>query len=157
VLRKLFIFIIAAALTLPALAGAAQPANFDLSARTPGNATLRSAILPGWGQWFNGQNTKAYIIGSCAIAGVGATLVLNSRASATFSDYEKIGVKNDALYDDYEKQQGQAMSAGLFTAAVWIYGMIDAYVVAHKKSGKADRVMLYNDEHGFKLAFSKRF
>lgn len=156
-LRKLFTIIVAAAVLSPAAARAAQSANLDLSARTPGNATLRSAILPGWGQWFNGQNTKAYVLGSLAVVGLAATVTLNAKAASTYSDYEKVGVVNDSLYDDYNTQQGQAMSAGLFTAAVWVYGMIDAYVVAERQAKRNAGVMLYRERDGLKLAFSKRF
>jgi hypothetical protein len=132
----------------------AEQSKIDLTSYTPTNAAARSLVLPGWGQWFNSQNTKAYILGSCAILGLAATIMLNSKASQTFSDYEKIGVTDDKLYSDYETQQGQAMTAGIFTAAVWIYGVIDAYVVADNFNKKKNNAGVF-EKTGFNLTSAR--
>src|SRR5262245_35162978 len=45
----------------------------ELSGRKPGNSAVRSAFVPGWGQFFNGEKVKASILFVATIgAAVGA-------------------------------------------------------------------------------------
>ena len=45
-------------------------------------------------------------------------------------DYEKQGLKDDELYDDYETYYNGSLIAAGVAAAMWLYGITDAYVFA---------------------------
>lgn len=131
---------------------AATPISINLSAHTPVNATLRSAVVPGWGQYFNGQETKGYVVFSGFVLTALSSYLLYSKANNTYSDYEKQGVKNGSLYSDYETQSNQAMAVSLVAAGIWVYGMVDAYI----KAAPAAEMSPYTRAEGFRLAANDR-
>lgn len=110
---------------LPQLAFAA-PRVIDLSRHTRGNAAVRSTLCPGWGQFFNQQQIKGYIVAGSAIAALGAGYLAFQQAENTYDDYEKTGLRDGALYSDYENQQQQAFFLTTAGALIWLYGIIDA-------------------------------
>ncbi|MFH1368553.1 MAG: DUF5683 domain-containing protein [Elusimicrobiota bacterium] len=150
-LKKLSATILVLVLLFPR-PGLCEAAKLDLTAYTPANAAVRSLVFPGWGQWFNSQDVKAYILGGLALAGIAATYSLDQRADSTYSDYVNRGVKNDPLYDDYEAQQQQAATAFYFTAAVWIYGIADAYITADRYNKSQRGSKNINAESGMRFA-----
>jgi len=134
--------------------------SYNFGAKTPKNAALRS-IVPGWGQQFNGQSTKGYIITGAVVVTLAEAVSLNNKANSTYDDYQNIGVKNDSKYDDYTSQADQAMEVSLLCAAIWIYGIIDAYVVAEKKSAPKEEssagFTVVSNNGRSSLAFVKKF
>jgi hypothetical protein len=101
--------------------------NVNFNSKTPTNSLIRSAIYPGWGQLFNQQKTKGYVL-----IGTESTLILGSvyyffQASKKYDDYTDKGIISGPLYDDYQKTYDTAMLAVGIAAATWIYGMVDAY------------------------------
>jgi hypothetical protein len=119
-------------LLLAANSFAAEGVDLDLAAHTPVNAAARSAVLPGWGQYFNGQATKGYIVASGFVLTAVTAYLFYDKANATYDDYEKLGVRNSSLYSDYETQSNQAMVASFFAAGIWVYGIVDAYVIGNR-------------------------
>jgi hypothetical protein len=111
-----------------------KPVLIDLSDRTPVNAGLRSLILPGWGQFFNDQPLKGYIVAGSAVVTVIGSYLLNEQANGTYNDYLNKGLKNDQLYSDYEMRQQQAMIVSYVAIGVWAYGVADAYIFAMNSS-----------------------
>lgn len=104
----------------------AGPRVIDLSHHTRRNAAVRSTLLPGWGQFFNQQDIKGYIIAGGAVAALGSGYLAFRQAENTYDDYEKAGLRNGSLYNDYESQQQQAFTLTAAGALIWIYGIIDA-------------------------------
>ncbi len=102
--------------------------EFRFGDETPTNAAVRSAILPGWGQFFNQQPIKGYITGGAVAGLVTASILMYSKAESTYSDYEKKGSKDDDLYDDYKSEVRTTNILVAITAAAWIYNIVDAYV-----------------------------
>jgi len=101
------------------------------------NALCRSFILPGWGQFYNKQPVKGTII-------VCSEIVLISGAVATY-------YMSEAYYDIYntnpkgepEKYYQLANHCHyisdyltLCTVVVWVYSMIDAYIIGKKNEQK---------------------
>ena len=128
------------------------------SAWTPGNAMLRSLMLPGWGQFFNEQYTKGYVIAGTELVLLSTALVFYTQANSTYSDYEN----GSASYDDYTKKIDTTnMVVGVF-AAVWIYNVIDAYINAFgpdegsllRKDGFTVAV---NNNQGFSVLYTRKF
>ncbi|GEM_PF-1695292 len=108
------------------LLAAERTYNFD--ERTPGNASLRSLILPGWGQFFNGQDTKGYIFLGAAAVAIGAAVMENSKANSAYSDYD--AKRTSDLYDTYSKDVDTANLFVYLAAAIWIGNVADAYFSA---------------------------
>lgn len=91
------------------------------------SAAVRSLLLPGWGQYYNEQKQKTYIIATTVSVFSVAGLYFYNDAEQTYKKYEERGLKNDPLYEEYEKKLTTANV--FFTLAVlsWCYGVIDAY------------------------------
>ncbi|MBN1823954.1 MAG: hypothetical protein JW803_06530 [Endomicrobiales bacterium] len=110
----------------------AGPVTYDFGQKKPVNACIRSVILPGWGQYFNEQETKAYITGGAVVVLGFTAYYFYSESNTSYDDYEKLGLKDSALYDDYEKNADNAMYASLLCAGTWIYAAVDAYISRDK-------------------------
>lgn len=102
--------------------------TYNFNERTPGNAALRSLILPGWGQFFNGQQTKGYIFLGAEVIAIGAAVMQNSKANSDYSDYED--KRTNDLYDTYSKDVDTANLFVYLAAAIWIGNIADAYFSA---------------------------
>jgi len=124
-IKKMFTFL--CALVLLSGSAYARPTQHDFSDQTPTNSAVRSLLLPGWGQFHNKQKTKGWIISSLVVISLAGAIYYNGQASSKYDDYTNAGVQNGPLYDDYQTQQTQAMTASLVCAGLWIYAVIDAY------------------------------
>lgn len=84
---ELFLFL----LLLAGPAGAADPAD-SLHSPTPRGALIRSALVPGWGQYCNGRPLKAVLFATGAAGFLGKAVAeqhgLNRAADAGRSDQE---------------------------------------------------------------------
>ena len=137
--------------------------GFDFYAKTPMNASLRSLLLPGWGQFFNQQKTKGYIITVGALAGLTGAILMYGKANDTYSEYEDNGIPDDSLYDDYCAQLDTSRMYGYVAAAFWTWGVIDAYLFASSSttSAKGEKkeglVFQMQGTERFVLAYNKLF
>ncbi|MBN1893348.1 hypothetical protein JW906_02590 [bacterium] len=88
---------------------------------SPSAVMLRSALLPGWGQWVNGCRFKA-VIAAGGTAALAATAVWNNqkRQAASTGDERTF----------YEDGRSQAI---WYLAALYGLNLMDAYVDAHLK------------------------
>lgn len=107
-----------------------EPLRVDFATYSGSNAAFRSLVLPGWGQWYNSQDAKCYILATLVFAGAGASYYYYDKSNKTYTEYEKTGVKDDPLYTEYETQVGQASNYLYIAAGLWLAGVIDAYFVA---------------------------
>jgi len=107
--------------------------ELDLSQKTPTNSAIRSLIFPGWGQYFNGQKTKSYILVGSEIVSLASTILLFNQAEETYKKYEEKGVKNDPLYDEYSKQMDYVYIGTALSVGIWIYAIVDAYLVCDRQ------------------------
>ncbi len=91
-------------------------------------ATLRSAVLPGWGQRYKGSGTKGWVMTGAWVAAIGgATAAHIQRQNAqdaylAETDPDLVADRYDT-YNTWHKVRG-----GLFVgaAAVWLYSAVDA-------------------------------
>ena len=104
------------------LAGAAgartAPAD-SLQQPTPRGALLRSAVLPGWGQYANHRPLKALIF-SAAAAGFSGAVIAESRALSRARDPE-----------EYQDRAARRNTRVLLLLATTTFAALDAYVDAH--------------------------
>jgi hypothetical protein len=86
--------------------------------KNPNGAVLRSLLVPGWGQYYNGQKWKAALVCAAEIGEIG-TAIYWHRESKRVND-----ARYKLIYEDYRN------------AAYWIFAgtiilsMLDAYVDA---------------------------
>ena len=133
---KKFIVIIISVMLLNCTNVSACTLTCDFSEYTEMNAALRSAVMPGWGQGWNGQKTKGWIVfGVFAVSLFGAFYYL-AKADGDYVTYERVGARNSSYYDDYEKDLNTSRTLGCVAAAAWIFAVVDAYFVAKKESKK---------------------
>ena len=106
----------------------------DFSEYTGVNAAMRSAFMPGWGQRWNEQKTKGWIVfGLFAASVFGAFYYLN-KSEDVYDTYEKLGSRNASYYNDYEDHLNTSRILGITAAVIWAYAVVDAYIVGNKKS-----------------------
>lgn len=89
-------------------------ANFP----SPGSVMLRSAVLPGWGQWVNGQKIKSILALGGEIGLLSNAIYLNQKAVAATDPDEK------AFYED-NRGLNVWLALGLY-----FLNLLDAYVDA---------------------------
>lgn len=85
------------------------------SART---VVIRSALLPGWGQWSNGQKLKAAVVVGGEVGFFAAAAVQNHRANQATLEADR------TFYIDDRNR------FFWYAAALWVLNMLDAYVDA---------------------------
>lgn len=88
---------------------------------SPGGAVLRSILIPGWGQAYNGQPFKAAIY-----AGIEQTLIYNIYRANHESEYYYSRGEND-FGESVKNDRNRLM---WYLAGVLILSMTDAYVDA---------------------------
>jgi TM2 domain-containing membrane protein YozV len=158
-MKKIIILSISAVLAFNAsLFAEPVDVSLDFSGKREVNAALRSTLMPGWGQHYNEQPTKGWIVlGLFGVCAVGA-FYYNNQAFSTYDKYKNYGMIESKYYDDYESQY---LTSQIFTFAaigVWLYGIIDAYVVSKSGVISASAVNFYysKSSDAYYLSYSKK-
>ena len=156
-IKKFIVVIISVILLSSANAGAF---TCDFSEYTPTNALIRSALIPGWGQGWNEQKTKGWIVfGVFAVSVFGAFYYLN-KSESDYDKYKKLGAKDSSYYDDYEKSLNTSRILGCVAVASWLYAVVDAYIFANKnieKYGYRKFNFYAYGKDGFMLSYKTKF
>jgi len=95
----------------------------------------RSAVLPGWGQFYNGEKTKGYIIGGLtlgALVGTVATYVIGDGARTKYNglDASAKAADFDAAYGTWESMAGLNNTLALSFLALYTFNLVDAAISA---------------------------
>ncbi|RLD18985.1 MAG: hypothetical protein DRI36_00055 [Caldiserica bacterium] len=123
--------------------------SLKLGRETPGGSALKSFILPGWGQFANGEKKKGYLFGGMTATFLTLSYYFHQQADKKYEEYEKRGLKNDPLYDEY-KSYFNTGNFFLYTAIiVWGYNVYDAYRNAKKKFS-----YFYEEERDYFIVFT---
>ncbi|MDR1941947.1 MAG: DUF5683 domain-containing protein [Endomicrobium sp.] len=135
--------------------------DLDFSQRNPVNASLRSLLMPGWGQHYNEDTVKSWIVfGVFAVSAAGA-FYYNNAAFKSYEKYDNIGIVNGSYYDDYESQYQISQIFTFVAIGTWIFAVVDAYLSAKKKelsSPETASLKFYYDQRGdgYYLSYSKK-
>ena len=86
---------------------------------SPSSAMLRSLVLPGWGQAYNGRWFKATVIAGAEVGLIANAIVQNRLANNASSDNDKAFYINNRNLSYW------------WLSGVILYSIIDAYVDAH--------------------------
>jgi tetratricopeptide (TPR) repeat protein len=95
----------------------------------------RSAILPGWGQFYNHEPVKGWIIGGLSIATLGATIVTYSIGDSARKAYEGYGPGTpassfDSSYSTWESMAGINNTLAITFLALYSFNLVDAVISA---------------------------
>lgn len=139
---------------------ASDKLELDFSERKPVNAAVRSLLMPGWGQGWNDQPTKAWITFGVFAVSVFGAFYFNNQADKNYEKYEDRGQKNNSYYDDYESDYLTSQIFTFVAIGTWLYGIIDAYFVCKSQISKpaSSFNFFYNQKNdSFTLTYSKKF
>jgi len=100
--------------------------------KEPFEAGARSILLPGWGQIYNNQPVKGFIIFGIEIGAISTSLVFNKLGGDYRSKYETATNPEDAIkyYDksnDYYRMRNYLLWGYI---GVWAFNVIDAIINA---------------------------
>jgi hypothetical protein len=98
----------------------------ELTAHSPTNASIRSALIPGWGQTFNGEKVKGVVLFCSFVAASVGSWGRYQSATNSFDDYKSRGIKEGSSYDDYKRARTQSLLLGVAALGLWIGSVVDA-------------------------------
>ncbi len=96
-------------------------------------AALRSLVLPGWGQWYKAQRSKAYLFGGAflsATVSVGISYALERNLRQKYLD-EKDPTRIGGRYDDYNSMSKTRRVMQYTALALWGASIADALFSAY--------------------------
>jgi hypothetical protein len=132
--------------------------SVDMFVHTPAHAAWRSALAPGWGQLFNRQYPKGYLMMGSFLATGGGALLMYNKSRDSYDEYKARGLRNGDAYDDYERQQNQSLVLGVLAAAIWGYSIVDAHRNAyHALWSDSQQIHLAAGPEGARIIWEKKF
>lgn len=95
----------------------------------------RSALLPGWGQFYNGESTKGWIIGGLtlgALAGTVGTYIIGDGARTKYEGYGPGTPASDfdSSYSTWESMAGINNTLAISFLALYTFNLVDAVISA---------------------------
>jgi hypothetical protein len=108
---------------------AESTATVQVPHRSPTGALLRSAVIPGWGQFYNSEPLKGLGYGALQAGLLGWVLYENNRADEARENHRLTG--DPAWEQAYEEHYNRRRSLIWYTAGAWVLSMLDAYVDAY--------------------------
>ncbi|MCL2145071.1 MAG: DUF5683 domain-containing protein [Endomicrobia bacterium] len=152
------LFIAALFINSPAYA---ENIDLDFSGVRPVNASVRSALMPGWGQGWNNQPVKGWITFGVFAVSVAGAFYFNAQAYEKYDSYEEKGIVNGKLYNEYEDNRTLSQVFTFAAIGTWLYSVIDAYFVCKKHLASETPVsafkFYYNQENdGYYLAYGRK-
>jgi hypothetical protein len=134
--------------------------EFELTTHSPGNAAVRSLLIPGWGQQFNRQPTKGTLFFLTAVGAGAASVIAFKKSRDSYDTYKAKGVKDDSSYTDYVSQRNQAGVLGGLAIGLWIVSIVDAYRNAYTPlygEGPPREIQVVLEDDGACLVYQKSF
>ena len=142
---------------------AAEPGTAD-SARTdslpsPRGALLRSALLPGWGQFYTGKPVKGAFFGAAAAGLLGWTLAEQRDLAQLADELDELRTRDPAssriplLEETHQDQAARRNTRILFLALATTFAALDAYVDAHLADFAAENTLFLEPRSGGALLY----
>jgi len=108
-------------------------------------ALFRSALIPGWGQWYNGKKLKTLLVLGGEAALIANAVSQNQKAQESRSDAER-------LY--YEDNRGKWV---WYAFAVYLLNILDAVVDAHLSDFDTSPDLSFQPNRGVQLCWTLHF
>lgn len=87
--------------------------------KSPSGAMLRSALIPGWGQWYTDHKLKAIIVLGAQLALIGNAVYYNQMAVKSHTSDDR------NFYLDYQSQ------FTWYSVGFYLLNILDAFIEAH--------------------------
>ncbi|MDR1695639.1 MAG: DUF5683 domain-containing protein [Endomicrobium sp.] len=142
-MKKIIIFVFAFLLSANSAAYAGK-LTLDFTAEKPFNASLRSALLPGWGQMWNEQETKGWIVLGLFAVSVAGAFYFNGEAYESYDKYEQESLVSGSYYKDYEDNYQISQICSYVAIGTWLYAVIDAYLTCKNKTHARSKTSSFN-------------
>jgi len=97
----------------------AQADSSAVLEKSPSGAVWRSALVPGWGQWYTEHRWKAALVAGAELFLAGAVV------------YEHEQVYRSATPSEADRHRDRRASFVLWFIGTFVYSLLDAYVDAH--------------------------
>ncbi len=96
----------------------------------------RSAVLPGWGQWYNGEHGKAWLFGGVTVGLLATVVVTYSLGSAAEAQYLAVGTGGDfdTPYNTWAQMASINNIAYIGFGLAYTYTLVDAVMSAKAPS-----------------------
>jgi hypothetical protein len=131
--------------------------DFDLSDHSRSSAGIRSLLVPGWGQFFNGEERKGTLLFSVtAILAVSAFSTYNN-AQNSYDDYRSTGRKDSSTYNDYSSKLNLSIILTGLTAVMWGVSVHDATKNYQKAESNAGTTLAFNASGNPELVYQRKF
>lgn len=102
--------------------------KFYITEQNAKNASIRSMIYPGWGQFFLDGKTKGYMFSILFTLGIAGGTYFYYHSEDLYDEYEAEGLIDTDKYDDYVNNMNYSYYFFGLSVAVWIYNVVDAYL-----------------------------
>jgi len=101
-----------------------------LSRLSRGGSFIRSTVLPGWGQRYQGYNNRGYLMAGMAVASITYAAITQRDYWKAQDRYEKApeGSPFEDLFDKYENKGDTADLAFSLMGGIWLLNVIDAII-----------------------------
>ena len=125
--------------------------HIRMKRRTPMATGLRSALLPGWGQFYADQNLKGTVFLLAEAGAVWGVLYADSKRSDAMRDYdrairvyesadqiEEIEATYEVMLDEFDELERwqETRKRWIYTAgAIWLINVLDATLIIPSESG----------------------
>ena len=113
---------------------------------TPLGATMRSALLPGWGQWYRGQGWLGLTYGGTFAAALCLTAYYNSQGDATYGRYQNAGTSSDAtsLFNQTTALDERYRACAYATLGLYLVNVLDAFIFTRDGSRRPEQQGKWN-------------
>jgi len=96
--------------------------------RSKSGAAFRSALIPGWGQFYNREPAKGVLFTAAGLGALGTAAAYYLQAQSAFSDY-KTGTPETVDQREVANGHIKVANIGLITfGAVWLLNVLDATI-----------------------------
>jgi len=112
-------------------------------------ATLRSMVLPGWGQFYKNDKTKGYIFITSTATFALTTTLFHFMQKNAHDDYLKATEPGviEQKYDKYNRFYKLRNNVAIATAGIWLYAFFDALIAEPKPANKPVKISFAVDKH----------
>ena len=134
-----------------------QPVNGGINT----SALWRSALLPGCGQQYKGNETKAYLFFAINQLLVTSTIITYINSESKYNEYINSTSDFNTKWDNYKTSITIFKIAGVTTGLFYLYNLIDAAFIGNSKLVKTSHnspVIDFNISlNKYQIKYSRKF
>ncbi len=93
-----------------------------------GDMMWRCAIMPGFGQFYNGETAKGYIYSAAYLASLAALITYTLNQRSAVADYSNTNFDFSGKYSAAQEAQKKVLIPAAVAVCVWSVSMLDAYL-----------------------------